>query len=79
MWHCTNASPEATASFYDRVLFLWLNRLLLNGYRSSLTVDNLTSLDQDILCASRPTEILRRWEKGVYCGQNSLTAQRLAH
>ncbi|KAG6087196.1 hypothetical protein E4U15_008222 [Claviceps sp. LM218 group G6] len=53
MWHCKNVSPEAVASFYNRVFFVWLNSLLLKGYRTSLTVDTLTTLDQDILAKKR--------------------------
>ncbi|KAG6092442.1 hypothetical protein E4U30_005419 [Claviceps sp. LM220 group G6] len=63
MWHCKNVSPEAVASFYNRVFFVWLNSLLLKGYRTSLTVDTLTTLDQDILGASRPDGLLDRWER----------------
>ncbi|KAG5996170.1 hypothetical protein E4U52_007183 [Claviceps spartinae] len=63
MWHCKNVSPEAVASFYNRVFFVWLNSLLLKGYRTSLTVDTLTPLDQDILGASRPDSLLDRWER----------------
>ncbi|KAG6028095.1 hypothetical protein E4U19_001674 [Claviceps sp. Clav32 group G5] len=63
MWHCKNVSPEAAASFYNRVFFVWLNGLLLKGYRTSLTVDTLTPLDQDILGASRPESLLDRWER----------------
>ncbi|KAG6153317.1 hypothetical protein E4U37_003042 [Claviceps purpurea] len=63
MWHCKNVSPEAAASFYSRVFFVWLNGLLLKGYRTSLTVDTLTPLDQDILGASRPDSLLDRWER----------------
>ncbi|KAG6147648.1 hypothetical protein E4U28_006536 [Claviceps purpurea] len=66
MWHCKNVSPEAAASFYSRVFFVWLNGLLLKGHRTSLTVDTLTPLDQDILGASRPDSLLDRWERGYY-------------
>lgn len=65
-----DTSPEAAASIYNRVLFVWLDRLLLKGYTTLLTVDNLTPLDQDILDASRPTSLLERWDKGS-CGQES--------
>ncbi|KAG6008111.1 hypothetical protein E4U21_004993 [Claviceps maximensis] len=77
VWHCTDVSPEALGSFYNRVLFLWLNPLLLKGYRTSLTVDNLTPLDQDILGASRPTGIQRRWKKGQYVAANKSSKRAL--
>ncbi|KAG5930350.1 hypothetical protein E4U42_001865 [Claviceps africana] len=71
-WHCRELSPEATASFYNRVFFVWLNPLLLKGYRTSLTVDNLTPLDQDILSASQPVGILRRWGKANNSSKRAL-------
>ncbi|KHO01327.1 ABC transporter [Metarhizium album ARSEF 1941] len=58
-----DTSPEDTASFYSRVLFVWLNRLFLKGYKTLLTVDTLTPLDQDILTASRPTKLQETWAK----------------
>lgn len=61
-----DTSPEAAASFYNRVLFVWLNQLFLKGYRTLLTVNTLTPLDQDILDASQPTELQERWGKGSY-------------
>lgn len=64
-----NTSPEATASFYSRVLFVWLNNLFLKGYKTLLTVDTLTPLDQDILDASRPTKLEERWGKGSSSGR----------
>ncbi|KAH0593670.1 hypothetical protein MHUMG1_08420 [Metarhizium humberi] len=67
-----NTSPEATASFYSRVLFVWLNNLFLKGYKTLLTVDTLTPLDQDILDASRPTKLEERWEKADKSGKTAL-------
>ncbi|KAG5953563.1 hypothetical protein E4U53_004782 [Claviceps sorghi] len=72
LWHCGNLSPEATASFYNRVFFVWLNHLLLKGYGTSLTVDNLTPLDQDILGASQPIGLLRRWGKANKSSKTAL-------
>lgn len=57
-------STEAAASFYNRVLFIWLNQLFLKGYKTLLTVSTLMPLDQDILDASRPTKLQQRWRKG---------------
>lgn len=67
-----DTSPEAAASIYNRVLFVWLDRLLLRGYTTLLTVDNLTPLDQDILDASRPTSLLERWDKGSCCQESRI-------
>ncbi|KIE00725.1 ABC transporter, partial [Metarhizium majus ARSEF 297] len=67
-----NTSPEATASFYSRVLFVWLNNLFLKGYKTLLTVDTLTPLDQDILDASRPAKLEERWGKADKSGKTAL-------
>ncbi|KAK8064708.1 hypothetical protein PG994_007346 [Apiospora phragmitis] len=67
-----DASPEAAASFYSRVFFVWLNPLFLKGYRNRLTVDYLTPLDEDILAASRPIELQERWEKADRSSKNAL-------
>ncbi|KAK9443505.1 ABC transporter [Metarhizium brunneum] len=67
-----NTSPEATASFYSRVLFVWLNSLFLKGYKTLLTVDTLTPLDQDILDASRPTKLEERWGKADKSSKTAL-------
>ncbi|KAM3556796.1 hypothetical protein ARSEF4850_005373 [Beauveria asiatica] len=37
-----------------RALFIWLNSLMVKGFRSSLTVDTLTPIDCDVLKASEP-------------------------
>ncbi|KAM3551242.1 hypothetical protein MY1884_007815 [Beauveria asiatica] len=42
-----DSAPEATSSTYSRALFIWLNSLMVKGFRSSLTVDTLTPIDCD--------------------------------
>ncbi|KAG6119070.1 hypothetical protein E4U13_007997 [Claviceps humidiphila] len=79
MWHCKNVSPEALASFYNRVFFVWLNGLLLKGYRTSLTLDTLTPLDQDILGASRPDSLLDIWERANKRSKNALLWVFICH
>lgn len=75
----TDTSPEAAASIYNRVLFVWLDRLLLKGYTTRLTVDTLTPLDQDILDASRPTGLLERWDKANKSGKMALLRVFMVH
>ncbi|KAL7917975.1 ABC transporter [Trichoderma austrokoningii] len=67
-----NTSPEAAASIYSRVLFVWLNPLFLKGYRTLLTVNTLTPLDQDILSASRPIKLQERWRKADKSSKTAL-------
>lgn len=59
----SDASPEATSSVISRALFLWLNTLLRRGFRTLLSVDTLTPLDSELLHASRPAELMKRWER----------------
>lgn len=67
-----DASPEATSGAYSRALFIWLNDLMLKGFRSSLTVDTLTPLDSDLLNASDPEPVLAQWRQGEYSSSRFL-------
>ncbi|OAQ96826.1 hypothetical protein LLEC1_02049 [Akanthomyces lecanii] len=58
-----DSAPEATSSTYARALFIWLNSLMMKGFRASLTVDTLTPIDNDLLKASEPSSLLDRWNK----------------
>ncbi|KAM5429329.1 hypothetical protein McanCB56680_000032 [Microsporum canis] len=58
-----DASPEATSGVINRSLFLWLNGLFIKGCRALLTVNVLTPLDDELLAASEPSALLKRWEK----------------
>ncbi len=59
-----DASPESTSSTYGRALFIWLNALMMKGFRASLTVDTLMPIDSDLLKASEPSTLLARWNRG---------------
>jgi ATP-binding cassette subfamily C (CFTR/MRP) protein 1 len=59
-----DASPEETSGAINRALFIWLNHLFLQGFRTLLTVDALTPLDSDLLEASKPSALVKRWEEG---------------
>ncbi|RCI10632.1 hypothetical protein L249_4464 [Ophiocordyceps polyrhachis-furcata BCC 54312] len=56
-------SPEDTSGFYSRALFVWLNAVFRNGFRTLLTIATLTPLDDEMLEASNPTKLIERWEK----------------
>lgn len=58
-----NIGPEDTANVYRRALFLWLNRLFVESYRSLLSIESLPNIDQEILSASDPGSLRLRWEK----------------
>lgn len=59
-----DASPEETSGAINRALFIWLNHIFLQGYRTQLTVDALTPLDSDLLEASKPSKFVKRWDEG---------------
>ncbi|EFR02843.1 hypothetical protein MGYG_05844 [Nannizzia gypsea CBS 118893] len=56
-----DASPEATSGVISRSLFLWLNRLFISGFRTLLTVNTITPIDEELLAASEPTALLEKW------------------
>lgn len=62
-----DASPEETSGAINRALFIWLNHIFLQGFRTLLTVDALTPLDSDLLEASKPSKLVKRWEEGMAC------------
>ncbi|EFE37769.1 ABC bile acid transporter, putative [Trichophyton verrucosum HKI 0517] len=57
-----DASPEATSGVINRSLFIWLNRLFINGFQTLLTVNTITPIDEELLAASEPTALLEKWE-----------------
>lgn len=57
------ASPEATGSVVNRSLFLWLNKTLMQGFRTILTADSLPQLDNEILSASDPNALMAKWRQ----------------
>lgn len=59
--------PEATASFYNRAVFCWLNPLFKIGYRNFLTVDHLFLLDKELSSERLLATFEERWSKGK-CG-----------
>lgn len=61
-WSCV--SPEATAGVYNRALFIWLNGVFLKGFRTYLTIDVLTPLDDQLTSASKPSDLEATWAKG---------------
>ncbi|OBT89053.1 hypothetical protein VE02_02018 [Pseudogymnoascus sp. 03VT05] len=74
-----DASPEETSGSINRALFIWLNHLFLQGFRTLLTVDALTPLDSDLLEASKPTTLVKRWEEADKSSDNALLWTFLAH
>ncbi|KAI1076073.1 ABC multidrug transporter [Whalleya microplaca] len=74
-----NASPEATGGVYNRALFIWLNRLFVDGFRAYLTVDGLSALDEELLAASGPSRLMESWERADKSDDNALLWAFLLH
>lgn len=62
-WKCIG--PEETAGIANRALFIWLNKTFVKGFRTLLTVDMLSTLDFEILEASKPTSLIASWSRGI--------------
>lgn len=59
-----DVGPEETAGIVNRAFFIWLNNTFIKGFRTLLTVDVLSSLDTEMLEASKPTKLISSWERG---------------
>lgn len=56
--------PEATAGFYNRSLFWWLNPLFKNGFSNFLSVEDLSVLDKELSSERLLAMFEERWSKG---------------
>jgi hypothetical protein len=56
--------PEATAGFYNRSLFWWLNPLFRVGYSNVLSVRDLFVLDKELSSERLLALFEERWSKG---------------
>jgi len=57
--------PEATAGFYSRSLFWWLNPLFRIGYSNVLSVRDLFILDKELSSERLLAMFEERWSKGT--------------
>lgn len=56
--------PEATAGFYNRCFFWWLNPLFKNGFSNVLSVEDLFVLDKELSSERLLAMFEERWSKG---------------
>ena len=56
--------PEATAGFYSRVVFWWLNPLFKIGFNSFLRVNDLSVLDKELSSERLFAKFEETWSKG---------------
>lgn len=55
---------ETTSSIINRCLLWWINDLLWKGSKTTLTVESLPVLADDIRESSDPQDLEERWERG---------------
>lgn len=62
---CSHYPPEATAGFYNRSLFWWLNPLFKKGFSNVLSVKDLFVLDKELSSERLLALFEERWSKGA--------------
>lgn len=60
-----NSSIETTAGVFNRSIFWWLNGLLLKGSRTTLTIDSLPTLDDELKEAANAQSLTEKWKNGT--------------
>ncbi|KAJ5366510.1 hypothetical protein N7541_000451 [Penicillium brevicompactum] len=55
--------PEATAGFYNRAMFWWLNPLFKIGFNGALRVEDLFALDKELGSARLLARFSQKWSK----------------
>lgn len=58
-------APEETAGIINRSLFWWLNPLLLVGYRSILSLQDLWLVDDKLKFSPKEEELQYQWQFGM--------------
>ncbi|CAH0025727.1 unnamed protein product [Clonostachys rhizophaga] len=59
----TAVSPEEEASILGRILFSWVNEILLEGYSKILAVADLPPLGRDLRAGESRSDILKAWDQ----------------
>ncbi|KAJ5091867.1 hypothetical protein NUU61_006737 [Penicillium alfredii] len=67
--------PEATAGFYNRALFFWLNPLFKTGYSNILTVEDLAVLDKQLSSERLLAKFEEQWSKVKTKSSNTLQCE----
>lgn len=57
--------PEATAGFYNRAMFWWLNPLFKIGFKGALRVEDLFALDKELGSERLLARFSQKWSKGI--------------
>lgn len=70
-------SPETTSGIFNHSFFWWLNPILLKGFRSILTLDDLFTTDQALLSEPLQHEMERAWNMCMSLPLDMLSTDRL--
>lgn len=68
----TKECPEISASFLNRILFVWFEPIIWKGYRRPLTSDDLYELDPRETSKHLSPAFDQYWQKSVENGQRKL-------
>ena len=60
-----NEPPESTSGILNRSLFWWMWSLLRNGSSGMLSMDSLSSLDEDLVSETLDRKFQLSWDQGV--------------
>ncbi|KAH8694908.1 ABC transporter [Talaromyces proteolyticus] len=66
-----NSSTESTSGLFNRALFCWLNPLLLKGFMSILSVDDLFPISENLSSIQVTEQIQAGWSKSDKRGKNA--------
>lgn len=56
-------APEATSGFFNRLVFWWLNPLLLRGYKTPLQENSLFEVQPSLIGEQELLALYEKWEK----------------
>jgi hypothetical protein len=67
-----NVSTESTSGLFNRALFCWLNPLLLKGYISVLSAENLFPITENLSSIEVVENLQRGWQASTAPSSYSL-------
>jgi ATP-binding cassette subfamily C (CFTR/MRP) protein 1 len=65
-------APEALGNIYNRVVLWWLIPLLVQGYRSTVPLNNLSNIDTDLTSNYNAAKFHKLWLKRKYLSNHVL-------
>lgn len=62
-------NPESCSGLFNRLFFVWINPLLVQGFRRILKLDALLTMSEDLLDTRPQEELFAVWTAGE-CGDD---------